>query len=324
LVSARRTLAAAAWVATSFIASFAYANGLVELELESCSELDERELRRVLEAELQVQIAEEDLGATVVIVSCQQARVQLTVLDAITRKSLRRTFDLGGIEPEAWSRMAAVAAAELVVASWTELEAIGEPAVEPVGPRVEPEVVARAREAAQSYAASGPTKRKGKHQPSGELRVMALGSGRAFLENSGFLLGGGARVGYDYYGGAAWTIDGLFEGGSIEQDGRSDDVGSATIAGAIYAQHRWSTLSARAGMGLRAGIVSGRGGTQTVALWGWPLAVVSMGLRPASRLVLELSAEASYAVLPLSGGSAGPSLRGVWFSGQLGIGWLVP
>jgi hypothetical protein len=55
-----------------------------------------------------------------------------------------------------------------------------------------------------------------------------------------------------------------------------------------------------------------------VAPWGWPLAAGSLTLG-GGPVALEYSMEGGYVVLPV-GGDTGPSIRGGWFSAQLGLG----
>jgi hypothetical protein len=85
---------------------------------------------------------------------------------------------------------------------------------------------------------------------------------------------------------------------------------------------RWGFFTGRIGAGLRVGAVSSTGpqGSTSIAPWGWPLGATSMTFWISSSLVVDLSGEAGYAVLPVpNAGDA--SVRAWWCSGQAGVGY---
>jgi hypothetical protein len=309
-------------------------------DIRDCPNLSEREVRRVLSAELRMELSTRPAPPTSVVIRCDDTRVTLRVYDGITRKTLERTFNFQTASRKAWSRLIGIAAAELVVVSWTELDAMPAPRVEPEGAAVQATLRQGARSVARSYTDWSPERPPAAdvtgpppapYRSVDQLRVLALASGLGFLSSDDLLWGGGGRVGYDYRAGFGWTVDGLFMHGTFSEPSGTYGIDTTMIGAAVLASHQWRRWSVRAGGGLRIGMVwttpeesDGSAGAASVVPWGWPLAVVSISLRPSSRWTLELSTEASYAVLPVSRGSAGleqPAIGGAWLSVQLGIGW---
>jgi hypothetical protein len=148
------------------------------------------------------------------------------------------------------------------------------------------------------------------------LRIVALGSVRGFFNGAGVLAGGGARVGEERFKIASWAIDMLVESGELE----SIRVTNTTVGGFLqtFLEHRPVTW--RAGVGLRAGLLSSDEGTYLGSI-GWPLATTSLSFF-AGGFVFDLGGELGYGILPLSG-TPSPSVRGVWGSAQAGIGFAL-
>lgn len=84
---------------------------------------------------------------TSVHVGCLPGGLELRLEDGVTRKSMRRVLPDTPLRGPDGARLLALAVAEFVVASWTELSVVPEPAVQPVGPAPPPEAQARARRA---------------------------------------------------------------------------------------------------------------------------------------------------------------------------------
>lgn len=298
----------------------------VRLELRACGDLKEQELRRIVAAELGA-VATEKTGpfVTRVSVSCSGPKATLTVQDPLSRKAVQRTIDLGSADTLARTRLVAIASTELVLSSWAELESNPTPTVEPEGPRPPDETRRAARGIALERAATGYQFRLrrwyDKETPAERyLALMAVGSVRSFFDTPGTLLGGGARVGEERFRFMAWSVDLLFETGRVELGSQSFDLKSFTTGGRLLAHGRIGKFGAGVGAGLRVGVAASQG-SSSLAPWGWPLGVAAASLRIGTSAVLELSGEASYVVLPLGGDT---TLRGAWFSGQLGLGWLIP
>lgn len=300
----------------------------VYLELVGCDHLATEDVRRMVELELEAHLVDApSSGVTDVRAVCESEYVQLRVLDPLTRKQVKRRVPLLDPEAEVQARLLALATAELVLASWTELALNPEPKVEPAGVRPNPELTEQARASVHRRAGSlsSPFSTRKKQEPI-TLRIMALGSTRRFFRYDGPLYGGGVRVGNDHPGVVSWMLDTLFETGEVTADLGDFYLDTATLGGAVYLYERWSWIVARLGAGLRLGVGSSgpqhseAPGGSALVTWGWPLAAASVGLHPPGGVVFEASAEAGYVVLPLSGFRE-PSLRGSWFGVQLGVGF---
>jgi hypothetical protein len=114
--------------------------------VEHCPSLDARAVQRLFSADLGTTLTSKPgPEVTDVTITCEGDRVAVRVLDPISRKTLRRSFDPRPFGPGAQSRIVAIAASELVLASWAELAANPEPEVPPEGPAPSPEAVETAR-----------------------------------------------------------------------------------------------------------------------------------------------------------------------------------
>lgn len=162
------------------------------------------------------------------------------------------------------------------------------------------------------------------------LRVLGVLSHRAFFSHSGALWGGGVRLGSEPLPMTSWAADMLFETGEVRVRTGRFSVDTWTLGGQLFVAARLRPLTFRFGGGLRAGVTGASlvsdentlgPGTSAVAPWGWPLLATNVGLRLSKHLTVELSAEASYVVLPVSTGPSGETIRGTWFSAQLGLGY---
>ncbi len=126
----------------------------VRLSLElACPDVavDAAEVRRIVGVELRGAVFDaggDTRWVTQISVRCAEGRLQLSVLDPVSRKSLGRSFALAEAPAAARARLVALAIAELVAASWTELAANPQPKVEPAPPPPPPALRAAAREMA--------------------------------------------------------------------------------------------------------------------------------------------------------------------------------
>jgi hypothetical protein len=324
-----------------------------------CGELDEREMRRLVAAELgAMQVEQRGPGVTLVSVHCGGLRVVIRVDDPLSKKTVQRAFDTGPMDPRARARWIALAASELVLSSWVELETNPAPQVQPEGPAV-PAPVRRAaqaavrrltppapREPAPASAASRVATRPGTESKASDepearaettehpehersFRAVALGSVRTFFNDDGTLWGGGMRFSEERFRHMSWSADFLLEAGSIDTTKADYRVRSGSIGGWLMLYTRQRVVTARVGAGLRVGFAASlaentsddyEGSRQSgaVAPWGWPLAAASLSI-DSGPIVAELAFESGYVVLPV-GGSGGPSVAGGWFSAQFGLG----
>ncbi len=304
----------------------------VRLDSARCAEVPAEEIRRILSAELGATVSGEARAfSTQVQIACDVIRAKLFVHDPLSRKSLRREIELSDLDAGVRGRLLAIAAAELVTASWAELEVNPSPRVEPTGAAPPSETIGQVRDvvAQQRRASRARSARQPRRENPNVVRALAVVSTRRFLEHEGAVWGGGARVGQDFPGYISWMADALFEGGEFENEIGRVSATTGTLGGALFLQQRWRRVTARAGGGVRAGWVRIAGtndeltvGATKLVPWGWPLAALSISLWPSDTLVLELHAESSYAKLPLTSGSRldDPALRGMWVSVQLAAG----
>lgn len=308
----------------------------VMLELEQCEQLQEKEVRRVFAAELGTRAADAPgKDVTQVTVSCQGTHVRVVVADPLTQKTVQRSFDIALQDPHGRSRLVAVAAMELVVASWTELELNPRPKVLPAGPPPDAAATLAARQLARErvvpyeptvrhwYDADTPRARR--------FRLMATASMRRFFEHEGVLWGGGIRMGEERFHFLGWAADALIEQGTIHTPGQDYQLTNVSTAGWLMLAKTVGFATMRAGAGLRVGFISSDPvtgdptpprGSSTLAPWGWPLGVASFTFAVGRYVVLDVAGECGYAVIPVEGG--GGTVTGSWFSGQLGLGFVLP
>jgi len=315
------------------------------LGVSDCGELDEHEVRRLVAAELgAITVDEQTPDVTLVTVRCGGLRVTIRVHDPLSRKDVERSFDASPVAPRARPRWIALAAAELVLASWAELELNPKPRTEPEGPeatealRVAAAAAVRKRAAAPKVVsmASGrpdpapdlsrPARPVFEGTPGRTFRTVVFGSARSFLDDEGLMYGGGVRVGEERFTHMSWSADLLFESGSVSSGGVAYDVRSGTLGGWLLVYDRIegaTTFTGRAGVGIRMGLIGSQADTggrasSAVAPWGWPMAALSGTI--GRGFVAELSLEAGYVVLPVGGVAAGTTVGGTWCSLQLGFG----
>jgi hypothetical protein len=303
----------------------------VSLVLEECPDLSRSEVERIFSAELGSSTTDQTSpNVTDVTIICEGARVVVRVKDPLSRKTVQRSFDTSSFDERATPRLVALAASELVLASWAELYSNPLPQVEPEGaPPSSGEAKAVLDVLKEKKVVHDDEKRTSirRAEQSDEpdervLRLVALGSIRGFpAEEDSVLGGGGLRLGEERFRLVAWSLDSFFEGGDVvgKQGSQSvtEHVVSWTVGGALLAYYRWKPLTFRLGVGLRAGVVSAE--KTAVAPWGWPLGTTIWTLRFGS-FVMDVSGEAGYVVFPLAEGAM---VRGYWLSAQGGFGMVL-
>jgi hypothetical protein len=300
----------------------------VSLALEECPHLSTPEIERIFAAELgAASTTTANPGVTEVTIVCSGVHVLVRVKDPLSRKTVQRSFDTSTFDPRATPRLVALAASELVLASWAELYSNPTPAVEPEGPVPSANATMAALSALRERTLLGgevePRPRPDPDEPDDRvLRLVALGSVRAFPGDSGALYGGGARLGEERFRLVAWALDTIIERGEVisRVGGQriESTVTSATFGGSLLAYYSFQRVfTLRLGVGLRAGVVVAN--KPSVAPWGWPLGVTIWSLR-AGAFVLDVSGEAGYVAFPISRGG---EVRGYWLSGQVGVGMVL-
>jgi hypothetical protein len=317
-----------------------------------CQGVVETEVERVLAAELRAETTPNDEpdDPTWIVVRCHDGRVIIEVSDGISRKTVKRNFDLSASSSEGRGRLIAIAASELVLASWAELALRPKLRVEPEGEppsaarlraaveRARPPTIAPAARWPSEESASGPATEPSREarprstrsphwfalQPSDRrmLRLVPLASARSFFAHDGALWGGGLRVGEERLVTSAWSLDALIESGKIN----GFHIDSYTLGAQLYLYTRSRYFTVRGGAGLRAGITSsvgdpGQESASVLTPWGWPMLAFSGTIGAKGEPILELSGEAGYVTLPVTLGRHGMSIRGPWFALQVGFGF---
>ena len=215
----------------------------VVVEVEQCDQSLAAEIRRIVGVELRatvVDVAHAGDIVTRVLATCRGSEVDLSLEDAVTAKRLVRTVALAEAAEAARARLIALAVAELVVASWQEIQGDAEqtgPALPPSRPR----------------APAGSADGAGAGQ--GEVRAMveAIGVARALPGEGLWLLGAGARGFVTISRPFTLTLDVTVEWGKASR--ATGQVVARAIAGALGlgwgVERRWAFimpwLGARAG-----------------------------------------------------------------------------
>jgi hypothetical protein len=247
------------------------------LGVTDCGELDEHEVRRLVVAELGAIPAEQqEPGVTLVAVRCGGLRVTIRVHDPLSRKDLERSFDAAPLDRRARARWIALAAAELVLSSWAEIELNPNPKVPPAGPESPAPVRRAAADAVRKRApvATAPAAPRNQAQrgnldqvrdpasvrdgegstPEGSSRAKAqvvkrqrelrlfrtvmMGSVRSFFDDRGKLWGGGLRVSEERFSRMSWSADLLLESGMLANGSREYEIRSGTVGAWVMAYGR--------------------------------------------------------------------------------------
>ena len=150
----------------------------VSIVVVGCDDTLAREAQRIAAIELRAALvdATPDAATTQITATCGASSANLRVIDPTTGKSLERSVALSQAAASARARLLALAIAELVAASWSELESNPEPKAPPAAPLAP----VAAREAARGAIAPRP------------IELAAVVDAH-LLASRDLLLGGGAR-----------------------------------------------------------------------------------------------------------------------------------
>ncbi len=300
---------------------------LVRLAVEGCGAERGEEIRRIVRVELHANLVEDDApreNTTRVRVLCADGRAELAVDDPVTGKSLARAVDIDAAAPNSRARLVALAVAELVSASWTEIDTNPRPALRPAGPPPSPEAVIAARDEARTHML-GPPERS--------FRLLGIIGARAILGEA-WLLGAGLRAAYG--GGPhilGYHLDVSLEHGTEPVALGDVAIDTASIAASLLVHRELSqALNGHLGVGARAGYawLSARASDPKAVLagavtgsWAGPLVSMGLVLRLPRALRAEVTAEGGYALLPLAGhvyGASDVGVQGGWLGGAIGFG----
>jgi hypothetical protein len=294
----------------------------VSLQVARCVPVDARKVRRVFAIELRTSIAGASLGArrgsSRIEVSCQGPLTVIRVNDPVTGKTLSRRVDLSASSQSGRERLVALAAVELLVASWVELETTG---------RRVPSVDERAPEAVRRSA----KRVASKHLQRSEWSDSVFALGVVAAEDHGLAGGGGVRWVRDHGRRRGFSVSALFDTAAVSVDLGTVRVRSARLAAAVHVHGRWRPLRWRLGGGGEVGVVtmSGRPSdpstTDAYTVVGMSLGplVRADAELPVKRLIAALSFESGYHSLGVGGlvdRMRQVGVRGPWMMIQLGVG----
>jgi hypothetical protein len=327
----------------------------VRLVIDRCERLDDVAVNRIFSADLGASVTTESApDVTEVTIECEGSRVVVRVRDPISRKNLRRSFDSRSFGDRGESRLIAIAASELVLASWAELAHNPTPDVEPEGPRPNAGTLAGARATLRARARPTPTPEtepaprgtppiaKGGETLDGddgrdEPELIAPAE-RAPAERKAETPPPPSRFRAVAFGSARVMLSarGYLSGGGVRvgadrpsivswaadanlEVGKIQNVDVTNTSTGVFlfahAAGRWTAC--RLGAGLRMGMLT-IPRQATVATWGWPLGAASCSLF-GGPMVIEIAAEGGYAVLQ-NRGTSQPALRASWAGFSLGLG----
>lgn len=251
-----------------------------------------REAQRITAIELHaavVDLPSAEVG-TEISAACGEKAANLKVLDRATGKSLERSVALSQAAPSARARLLALALAELVVTSWSELESNAAPRAAP--PRtVAPQAT---HEEAPSAAAGLPIE-------------LAAVIDAHLLASRDLILGGGAR-------GEIWVsshlfvrLDGLTHYAELSRPNGVVTLTMPSFSSALGISFGHSWLEPRLSLGVRAGYVWLSGGARSAAVIG----TRQQGAWAGPELAFELTGNAKARIHPLLSFSAGAHVFGV-------------
>lgn len=298
-------------------ASAAAAHPSVTLEMEGCETAHPDEVRRIARIELGGLLTDDAPSSNTarVIVHCGDERVDLRIHDPVTSKSMTRSLDWQRSAAIGRSRLLALAIAEIVSASWTELESTAPPTPAAV-------------DAPQTVRVEGRT------ATTSSLRILLVGEVREWLQEPTLALGGGVRVERDISTSLGWSVDVLGHHGE-----RSVALGNISVealsSGASLMFHRaWVPLTLCAGPGLRLGIARVRGeplsdaayGDSITGVWGGPFATGRGSVALSKKLALGAGVEGGVGLFDVIGRADGVRaavIGGPWIAGAVSFGLLL-
>lgn len=234
---------------------------------------------------------EPDAAVTRVVASCLGAAAAIEVHDPLTGKTLGRSVSLNEEAPTGRARLLALAIAELIAASWTELESNPRPRVPPAVLVAPP----AAREAARAALA-------------GRSIQLAAVFDTHLMASADWLFGGGARASVRISRLLFLQVDALADYGQLDRP--TGTVGVVMPSGsAALGVSRWTSAALRPALsvGLRAGYVWMNG----VPAGGAAVSAHQQGVWLGPEASLQVSAWASARVHPVVGLTAGAHLLGV-------------
>jgi hypothetical protein len=299
----------------------------LRLQIDGCVGVDIADVERIVAVEIRTtpmtSKTRANVDTTQVDVSCDGQLVVLRALDPITGKQTSRRIDLAGTPALARDRTLGLSIVELVVASWSELESVPEPAA----PIVERTSSPNARGAARLQV-----RKRIQATRERSLRPSVSLLARAAHTTAGWAIGAGAMMRIERETGLGWGVE--LATHRMNAQRQRGSVGVDSTGAAVWADVHadWRGIRGRAGAGVRLELVRMTGesvdGAMTAAdsftaIGGGPLARGSLAIAR-GEVVVELGAEVGWRALAVRGlvtNDDDVELHGVSVSGTLALGW---
>jgi hypothetical protein len=228
--------------------AFAEDKPRVSITVEKCGPRMADEVGRIAAIELHATRVPSDESApdvTRIDVTCEPSdAIALHVTDPLTSKDVARRVSVAGIDERARARTIALAVAELVSASWVELETTPEPIARPIPQRVAP------RGHPRRTTKPAPIKLPASTPP---VVFQALAGARVFFESREPLLGGGAAVEPWLSRAIVLHFDAFVEHASATRRPGDVNVDTVSTAAAIGLGASFGALRLSGTLGVRAG-----------------------------------------------------------------------
>jgi hypothetical protein len=315
---------AAAFVTLLSVSAVADDRRRVSIAIERCDAGIAEDAARIAAIELHADRTEDAPDVTRIHVVCESPdEIALHVVDPLTSKEVTRKVSVERIDPRARARTIALAVAELVSASWVELETTPEPQVQPIPRRAQPRAPMR-------HAPSAPTPKTStaKTPPPTALPPIvfqAEATARVFFESRELLLGGGvvvepwlARTVLLHFDASVEHANGTRAPGDVSIDAASTSAafGVGTSAAALRLT---STLGLRAGYARLAGFTTATGlhGQSIAGAWVGPEIGFGLELMPRAHVHPVIHAAFGWAIAGVD--APVPGDRDVLAQGPYGV-----
>jgi hypothetical protein len=266
----------------------------VSIVVVGCSDALAREAQRIAAIELRAALVDgtPDAATTEVTATCSAESAKLRVVDPTTGKSVERSVALSQAAATARARLLALAIAELVAASWSELESNPEPKAPPAAPLAP----VAAREAARGAIAPR------------RIELAAVADAH-LLASRDLLLGGGARAEIWISPAFFLRFDALANYAELSRASGAIALTMPSLSSALGACLCARALRPSVSLGARAGYAwmngvpgdSATSGTRQGGAWVGPELVVELSAWPRARVHPVLSLAVGAHILGVRG-----------------------
>tara|TARA_R110002096_G_scaffold401386_1_gene598207 strand:+ start:8227 stop:9222 length:996 start_codon:yes stop_codon:yes gene_type:complete len=299
------------------------AKGIVTLDLSSCASDNVDLIRGVVQLELGDLLrttSQPEQQVTHVRAECRTDEVLITVDDPITEKLLHRTLATGALAGTNKSRMVGLAIAELVAASWAELQLERVPTTQAVSSPVTDRASAFVRKRVQPVGAVP----KRPWRTGADVRLSSHSTGLK-------MAGVGATMGRDWTENVELNATVDYLRGNQQGPGGDVHVQSTTAGADIGARLRFGQVDLVGELGMRFGAVTLRGEDKSRGLatassfsspWGGAAASAKLRIQATSWLLVQVRAEYGAVLVGVSArvlGRVQSQVEGRWMAVTTGL-----